>query len=85
MVKAVDNKSSVFLFCNEWRDIVITSLMNFFIVILTTFLTGTAYFVIFLFWSMLIAYFLRKQGFMVFEVADVKDVEKEKTEKQSQE
>lgn len=59
----------------------ITSLMNFFIVMLMTFATGTAYFVIFLFWSMLIGYYLRKYGYYIVEVQSAESIEKEKTEK----
>ena len=60
----------------------ITSLMNFFILMLTTFLTGTAYFSIFLFWSSVIAYYLRKQGYVFgVEELDVESTKKEKTEK----
>lgn len=59
----------------------ITMLMNFFMLTLATFLTGTAYFVIFLFWSMLIAYYLRKYGYYVVEVQSAESIEKEKTEK----
>ena len=60
----------------------ITSLINFFILMFTTFLMGTAYFAIFFFWFMVMAYYFRKKGYL-FEVQDInaQSFEKEKTEK----